>query len=262
MKLKLIAAAIGLIVSAGSQAASIVPPTAATGSDMLLSVWEQGVSGVPDQSFTIDTGMTMSAFLASPTSLSLTLLSSDTTWTNFLATSNDAALQWALLGSGKVTSPNVPVDGAGKQPSIISTITVGNEALAAQQQTATIGAANTQNSTFINNLNILSNPTESVNQTGTNQYFQTLQLSSWNQQAWNNSNLIGTSAAIEQATNSKFSTDIGYINVLPGTVNFAQSGSNYVLNYTVAAVPEAPGFAMLLAGFGLMGFVALRRKNA
>jgi hypothetical protein len=34
-----------------------------------------------------------------------------------------------------------------------------------------------------------------------------------------------------------------------------------VLTYTVASVPEPETYAMLLAGLGMMGFVARRRKS-
>jgi hypothetical protein len=47
-----------------------------------------------------------------------------------------------------------------------------------------------------------------------------------------------------------------------GDISFGQVGGNYVLTYAaVAAVPEASGFALALAGFGAIGFVGSRRRN-
>jgi len=271
MKLKLIATAVALTLSAASHATNIVSPATAGGSDVLLSVWEQGAAGAPDQSFTLDTGITMSAFLANPTNLSATLLSTDSLWSSFLASSNVASLQWAVEASGKVVSPN-PDDGTIKQPSILSTITAGTTAAATGQFTVVVGGMNTQNQGYINALNQQAanngvNPQESVNPVGTNAYFQGLQMDSWNLQTngvngpWTASNALGTSAQVIQLTNSKNSPDVAYSNLLAGTISFAQSGANYVLSYNVAAVPEAPASMMGLAGLGLLAFMAARRRK-
>jgi MYXO-CTERM domain-containing protein len=40
------------------------------------------------------------------------------------------------------------------------------------------------------------------------------------------------------------------------------TGGAFTANYTVAAVPEADGIAMALAGLGALGFVALRRRQS
>ena len=45
-------------------------------------------------------------------------------------------------------------------------------------------------------------------------------------------------------------------------MNFAQVGGDYILSYTVAAVPEASGLGMALAGVGVAGFIGRRRKQA
>lgn len=39
-------------------------------------------------------------------------------------------------------------------------------------------------------------------------------------------------------------------------------GANGALNYTVAAIPEPEAYALMLAGLGLVGFAARRRKSA
>lgn len=68
------------------------------------------------------------------------------------------------------------------------------------------------------------------------------------------------------------SKDFSFSSVSPGTYQLTASGSlgsdgqikgiGFVgANYTVTAVPEPEGFAMLLAGLGVIGSIALRRKK-
>lgn len=46
------------------------------------------------------------------------------------------------------------------------------------------------------------------------------------------------------------------------TSNVVQTGADYTLHASVGAVPEAETYAMMLAGLGLVGFAASRRKLA
>lgn len=69
--------------------------------------------------------------------------------------------------------------------------------------------------------------------------------------------LGGTFAFENFASQSSGLTAAG-ITVLPGTFSLASNG---ILTYTVAAVPEADTWMMMMAGLGLMGFIA-RRRNA
>lgn len=259
MKFKLIVAALGLI--AGAAHADIVPTTTIGGSDLLLDVWEQGAStGAPDQSFTLDLGITLTQFLnASNSSSTLaTLLSTDSTWTSFLASSSSVAgdLQWSVIASGNKV-PTVA--------SYLASVTIGEDALAFGPNSANVNSANTQLSTTITNLNFsgAANVNEQVNTVASNAYYQTYQLSNFNSNAWDNGNNLGaTGVQIAQESNVyKSATVIG--KVLPGTLSFAQdANNNYVLSYNVAAVPEASGFGMLFAGFGALGFLGRRRKSA
>ena len=106
----------------------------------------------------------------------------------------------------------------------------------------------------------------SVNAIGSGAYFQDANMAAFNSTLkFSNSNAVG-SAPVEFT--SLYRSPVGSGKALqyvePLMVSFAQSGGQYVLNYgsnAVAAVPEASGFAMALAGFGLLGFVATRRKQ-
>lgn len=261
MKLKLIAAVVGLALSAASQA-QIVPPTTTGGSDLLLDVWEQGASnGAPDQSFTLNLGETMSQFLASDASSSTlaTVLSTDSTWTSFLSSSSATAgdLQWSVVASGS----KVPT-----RSSYLASVTAGEDPVGFGATNANVNSANTTLNEVIANMNVAATPNEQVNVKGSAAYYQTNNLSNISSNSWDNGNNLGaTGVQIAQALNvGGVVSTTANTTVLPGVLGFVQNATtgNYVLSYSVAAVPEAPGFGMVLAGLVALGFVALRRKNA
>jgi len=263
MKLKLIAAVVGLTLSAASQA-TIVPTTTVGGSDLLLDVWEQGAAGgQPDQSFTLDLGVTFSQFVAaSGSSANLaTLLSTDSTWSNFLATSDTAdagTLQWSVIASGNKVNT---------RPAIFGTVSVGTDPATAGTSgfptNQDLNQSNTQVNGFITNLNTIPNPNEQVALKGSGEYYQDLALANYNGVSFSNNNNIGATANVATVTNvSGGTTAPAVVAELAGTMTFAQVGGNYVLSYNVAAVPEAPGFGMALAGLAALGFLAIRRRNA
>jgi len=264
MKLKMIMAAIGLTLSAASHA-TIVPTTTVGGSDLLLNVWEQGAAGgQPDQSFTLDLGTTFNQFVtngANGSATLATLLSTDATWNNFLATSDTTdvgALQWSVIASGNKVNT---------RPGIFGTVTVGTDPTTAGSSgfltNSDLNAANTQVSITISNLNTFANPNEQVAQKGSGGYYQDLSLANFNAAGFQNGNDIGATAAVETAKNiAGGNTAAASMTQLAGTMTFAQVGGNYVLSYNVAAVPEAPGFGMALCGLAALGFLAVRRRNA
>jgi hypothetical protein len=271
MKLKYLVAALGLVAAAGAQAQLIVGSTNG-GSSLLLTVWEQNApSGAPDQSFTLNLNTNLANFIAGDANSQIlaTLSSSDPTWQNFLATSDTTdvgALQWSVAATGTKTAQN-PSTGAwitGSYGSLAS-VQNGQEAAAASQTNSTIAASNTAYIAYIQALNAsgAANVNEQVNGKGTNAYFMQQGQNNLQSASWLNNNNIGATAVFEQVTkvNGGANNAVANINVLPGTLTFAQSGSSYVLSYNVAAVPEPSGLAMALAGLGVIGFVAARRKN-
>ncbi len=262
MKLKMIVAAAGLVISAASQA-TITPTTNIGGSDLLLNVWEQGApGGQPDQSFTLDLGITFSQFVAASSSSATltTLLSTDSTWTSFLSSSDTAdtgALQWSVIASGNKVNT---------RPAIFGTSTVGSDPTTAGGSgflvNSDLNAANTQVSATINNLNTAANPNEQVAQKGTGSYYQDLSLANFNGAGFANNNAIGATAAVWTASNiSGGNTTAAVMKQLAGTMTFSQAGGSYVLSYNVAAVPEAQGVGMALCGLAALGFL-VRRRNA
>jgi len=265
-KLKYLVAALGLVASVPSFATIADPTTPAGGGELFLVVWEQGVVGKTDQSFTLDTGITYANFLAGASS-SQTLadiLSTDTTFQAFLASSSLSDLQYAVIGGTTVLSP----------VTLLTTVHAGDEAQVALGTNNQITGALNQLPTFLNAVNTTGTHPggvavngESSNPTGSSAYFMDVNnpLQYFNLAfggTFSNSNLIGVSSEFTTlAKVAGFGTKPGNEVVLPGIVNFAQVGNDYVLSYTVAAVPEPTGLGMALAGLGMLGFIGLRRKQ-
>lgn len=263
MKLKLIAAVAGLVLSTASHA-TITTTGTVGGSDLLLNVWEQGAAGgQPDQSFTLDLGVTFSQFVAASGSAAnlATLLSTDSTWQGFLNTSDTAdagALQWSVIASGSKVNT---------RPALFGTATVGSDPTTAGNAgfllNSDLTAANNQVNATINNLNTAPSPNEQVAAKGSGSYYQDLSLANFNGSGFSNGNNVGATAAVWTASNvSGGNQTAAVMNQLAGTMSFSQVNGNYVLSYNVAAVPEAPGLGMALCGLAALGFLAARRRNA
>ena len=261
LKLKHIAAATALLASAYANATILTTVTPGTGGEMMLSVWQEGTPGFTDQSFAFDTGITTQQFLASKSTSQIwaTLGASDAVWSGFLASTNLATLKYSVIGG----SAFVPA-------TVFSTVTVGEEANIAghysngRVTTITTGTING----YVGNVNQTGNHFtvangESVNQKGSGAYYQDADMNSFNQNGWLNGNDLGVTSEFTSYRRAPGGTSIvGVEQVMPGTISFAKVGNDYVLSYNVAAVPEASGSAMALAGFGIMSFVAIRRRKS
>lgn len=260
LKLKHMAAATALLASAYANATILPTVTPVTGGELFLSVWQEGTVGFADQSFAFDLGITTQQFLAGNNSSAIwaTLGASDAIWSGFLASANVATLKYSVIG-GQAFVP----------ATVFSTVTVGEEANIAgtysngKVTTITTGVING----YLGNLNVTGTHLtqangESVNQKGSGAYYQDADTNSFNGVGWNNGNLVGVTSEFTSYRRAPGGTSVvGIEQVMPGSVSFAKVGNDYVLSYTVAAVPEASGSAMALAGFGIMGFVAVRRRK-
>lgn len=265
MKLKMIVLALGLVASAASQAVLTAPDNLGN-SDMMLVVFDA------NQSYEKDLGITYSQFLASSGTGSNTLsadwatLTSSTSanWTNFLANVVDStAVQYAVI-NGK--TPN-----AAPNDAVLSTINAGSYGgVIGNFVSDDVTYARAQVSTYYSNLafsgtmNTLAHG-DSRNLAGSAGYYLTSHMDTFNGTLYTNASSVGTNMAFErvQRNNNGLSdpTETLYGNAA-NAVSFGQVGSNYVLHYqAVQAVPEASGYAMALAGFGLIGFFGLRRRN-
>lgn len=276
LKKTVMAAALTLVVAGQANAANIdmTAGGANTGSNLILSIWDS-VNGV---SYTRDLGVAMSSFISgvtgtttaltvgsgSPTSLSF---SADALLTSFLGTVSAANTVWnvtagdsvgtGFMGQQYLSTTNVNIKSAnslsGTQTNsqltqfgglagaggyYTSANTVAGAGMSATAGTAVNAGAYAGATTF-----------------GTN---------------WSAKSTFNSTAALNQSLNFWYLTPSSTLATAKASV--AQFGntagastwtlaSNGTLSYTVAAVPEPGEWALMLSGFGLIGFIATRRRN-
>lgn len=272
MKLKQIAAVVALAAASVPAFADLTNPS--TGNSALVFVMYDSVEQV---SYALDLGLALDANAAAgdaafngASSYSYSL--SGANFSAFLsaaaATSN--TLQFAVFGgeAGGTT--------AGSRR-LFTTVTTG--ATTAGQTMGNVNAALTNTATYFTNLVNASNgsnfiatatangdgwasaadasaPAYVLNGNGMNK-FNVAALT------WTNNNAVGTAATFRSIVNTASATSAGGATTqtdFAGVWSVAQSGNAYTLTYS--AVPEADGLALMLAGFGAVGFLARRRKAA
>ena len=264
MKLKMIVLALGLVASAASQAALVAPDNLGNG-EMMLVVFDA------NQSYSKDLGITYSQFLASSgSSATWATLTSSTSanWTNFLANVVDLTkLQYAVIdaktNNGGNNSAVLSTINAASFGNVVGTF-VSNDVETAVAQVTTLY----QNLAFSGTMNT-SLHGDSRNVAGTPGYYLTSGMDTFNATLYGNADNVGTNMYFERAqrqqTGLSDPVETAYGGLIGGVqsaaVSFNNVSGNYVLQYSVQAVPEASGYAMALAGFGLIGFFGLRRRN-
>lgn len=255
MKLKMIAAAVALVAS-GSSFANIVGPAdggGTAGAELFLSVWQQaGTPGATNRSFTLDLGVTLDNMISNQnTNLFINRsITGSADWTSFLA-AGTGTLQYSVVGADATDSPI-----------LLQTFAANTIAPKARQQ---VFDAMDQIQQYTSANNSTSNGTHNVPGNGQSfntsgyEYYMTAASNTWNTATGNNSVNIGTSMIFGQVIAT--SAQNGVSQIYGGKMLLAQQGSDYVLTYSVQAVPEPTGIALALAGFGIVGFVARRRRS-
>lgn len=271
MKLKQIAAVVALAAASVPAFADLTNPT--SGNSALVFVLYDSVDQV---SYALDLGLALDANAAAgdaafngASSYSYSL--SGANFSAFLsaaaATSN--TLQFAVLGG----------EAGGTAPAsrrLFTTVTAG-----ATTVPQTMGNINTSLTNIGNFYGALVNSSngQTFNATATSNgdgwaaaadssspaYFMTGNgMNKFNVAAltWTNNNAVGTAATFRSIVNTAGVTSGAATTQadFAGVWSVAQSGSAYTLTYS--AVPEADGLALMLAGFGAVGFLARRRKAA
>jgi hypothetical protein len=261
MKLRFIAAAAAILASAASHGAIVAPNNANT-AELMLVVWDA------DRSYTKDLGVTYAQFLAgSTTSGVFDTTLSGANWSSFLSLSaaSQATWQYAVL-TGREN--NTPVNNSG----VLSTInadsasTLADDIAGGTFDNSNPETAVAQISVFVGALNSTGTHGstangDSVNAKGTDAYYDQKSTKDFNASFYGNSSLVGTDMGMIRAVRTQTSTGVPVTQAFDGIVGFKQVAGNYALSYTVAAVPEASGYALALAGFGALGFVGVRRRN-
>jgi hypothetical protein len=259
MKLKLIALA--AMLAAGSAHAAIDNGAVSGNGEMFLVV-NDAVAGY---SFVGDLGIAMDSFNgAASQSFNLNGFSQ---WGSFMTavggTLNNA--NFAILAQDSTGST------AGSDRLLVSTSSAVSEADIEFTKSNNFGSSVTQMNAWLTSLNsstdVLGGDMNSVangsaySAAGSTTYFDTA-ITSYikNKLAYS----VYTDA--NEAANFGLQVTGGASNTLAATIYTAYAGNFTVdgatLAYTVAAVPEAETYAMMLAGLGLVGFMVSRRRNA
>ena len=255
MKLNRILAAALVAASAAPAMANIAPPLSGNG-ELFLVVWDEG----DKVSYIKDLGVTLDAFDGNA---GLSYALSDANFAGFLGVANTTAtdIKFAVMGGDSAGIKRIftTVDSA------VTSYNNGN-------LTSGTGYLNT----FSNNqVTVSANTTHagSVAVNGTSYdvspnlaYFGAQSGSTFQNTAqggWTNSVLVGTAAVFRSFStfggtaggNPTLKTDFA------GVWNVTQSNGAWTAAYSVAAVPEAEGIVMALAGFGALGLLSLRRRQ-
>lgn len=256
MKLKKLAAALALAAAAPAFASIALPNT---GNGELFAVVYDSVD---QASYTLDLGVTLDGFNGNG-SYSYTLNSAN--WSGFVGVAGTNNLQFAVMGADST-------GGTASNPSRL--FTTVNAATTAINHTQVTNSASNLN-TYANNQVTVSAHTshagdaavngDSWDSVGNSAYFLAQNMNTFNGQTsaagWGNNNAAGTNAAFRSF--SRVSTSGGtaaQANEFAGLWSLKQVSGNWTLAYNVAAVPEPGSLGLMLAGLGVMGFVARRRK--
>ncbi len=254
MKLNQILAAALVAVSAAPAMASIALGNTGNG-ELFLVVWDEG----DKVSYVKDLGVTLNDFNGAG---SLSYALSDANFAGFLGVANTTAtdIKFAVIGSDSAGTKRLftTVDSV-VTPYNNGNLTSGTGYLNAFANNQVTVSANTTHAgpAAVNGTSYDVNPNEAYFGT---QFGSTFLNSA--QGGWTNSVLVGTAAVFRSFSTvgtaggtQTLKTDFA------GLWNVTQSNGAWTAAYSVAAVPEADGIVMALAGFGALGFLSLRRRQ-
>lgn len=261
LKSKLIAAAIALVAASGANA-DIAPGTGAGNGELFFNIWDANGSYTRGLGSRIDTFQTTLAALGN---IDLSW-AADTTFTSFLAGTaggtRSGTLQWNIVANDNV--------GANR---LLTTYTLPEQA--ATKPNDVIFSASGSVTTFLNKVNPLIPGTTTLN--GLSLAVDAASAAFAGQTSFNNNfgGLIDFSNGGTLANNS-YASGLGFMridaasnNTAPSIYNEYMEGTTAVNAYLdasntlhiAAAIPEPSEYALMLAGLGMLGFMARRRLN-
>lgn len=260
MKLNQILAAALVAAASVPAMASIGAPLTGNG-ELFLVVWDEA----DKVSYTKDLGIFMDDFAANSTA-PLSYALDDGFFTAFLgvAATTPSDLKFAVIAGDSVGTRRIftTVD-SDVTAYTNSGITSGTNYLNNYTSAQVTASANTNHAgaVSINGTSYDVSPNTAYFNTQFGPTFQGTSATANGGAPWSNSVLVGTSAVFRsfssQGTAGGTQTPQS---TFAGLWTVANVGGAYTASYSVAAVPEADGIAMALAGFGALGFIARRRR--
>ncbi|MFH1818103.1 MAG: FxDxF family PEP-CTERM protein [Pseudomonadota bacterium] len=250
-KLKAVAAAAIATLGLVGQAHALTASGAGTSGSLFLYVFEdRQANSAATNSAIFDLGLVSAFDLNSNFSLDL---GANSAWTSFVSTMTPANVHWGVFGA-------------------IGTGNVGTQIFTTAASTPNMYGNGVSSATSNSNFEINS-VYNSITACGASCGFNVvttndLATGKWDDTAGALTGIPKLTAGFDQDINFYKWTSTGTKSTnLATRTNFAVGGdadywtlgSTGALTYTVAAVPEADTYAMLLAGLGLVGFMARRR---
>lgn len=256
MKLKQIAAVVALAAASVPSFASIATPSTGNG-ELFVAIYD----AADQASYTLDLGIFVNDFNGNST-YSYTLTSAN--WNAFVALAGTDNLQFAVIGGDTAGGTNTT-----NPRRLFTTVNSTTPTITGPQ----VNTAGANTNTFIGYTTSASANTthtgaatvngDSFDVVGNNAYFLTQNMNTFNgvtaSAGWGNNVAAGTAATFMSFNQVNASAATATVNTtFAGAWTLSQQGSNWVVQYS--AVPDADGLALMVAGFGAVGFLARRRK--
>lgn len=265
-KLKTLVAVLALSAAAATTANAATNPTGANGSSVIFSAWDD----VVDASYTFDIGLYLDNFIGADTTGGLssnnTLAASGSTYTG-VGTGDGHTIATIALTGFNLTSGYwnlVAADGTSRKRVLTTNF---DPAYSVTTNSQVAGASNAVNS-FIGAGAAASASTGTLSDSSKVDYAGG---SLWGDDLSGKAGFAGSSNVLGEASNLfvtwQKSVDIPGSS---GLANLTYNGNNvFATTYSlagvtylnIAAVPETDTSGMMLAGLGLMGFIARRRNS-